>query len=250
MNRKVVSLFQVLFTTYLLAKPLLASATWSIIAVDSATQEVGIAGASCYPGSAVIAAIVPGKGVVTAQGLTSIIGRDYAVSRLLQGDTAARIIEAVRSSEVDEDWFFYRWMRQYGIVSLNGNSLETSVYTGALTLPYRGSRQGDNFSAQGNVLRDGVLDEVYAAFTASFRTGSLANALLVALKAGSSAGGDRRCSQSQTALSAFLIVAKPEDQPAQPAIHLIAPDQLEGGANPVDLLLDLYQKSIAENGNR
>jgi len=229
----------------LLANTPIASATWSIIAVDSATQAVGIAGASCYPGSVVIAGIVPGMGVVTAQGLTSITGRDHAVSRLRQGDTAARIIEALRSSKVDKDWFFYRWMRQYGVVSLNENRPEASVYTGALTLPYRGSRQGKNFSVQGNVLRGGVLDAAYAAFASSIRVGGLANALLTALKTGSSAGGDRRCSQSQTALSAFLIVAKPDDQPGQPTIHLIAPDQLEGGANPVDLLLDLYQKSIA-----
>ena len=55
-----------------LCAPGSASATWSIVAVDPETREVGIAVASCIGGVEVTAGIAPGKGVVTAQAMTCV----------------------------------------------------------------------------------------------------------------------------------------------------------------------------------
>ncbi|MFT5573698.1 MAG: hypothetical protein ACI9FR_002633 [Cryomorphaceae bacterium] len=58
----------------LLTFPLYAQATWSIVAVDPETGEVGIAVAICNPGAQFIAAVVPGFRMVAAQAETSHVG--------------------------------------------------------------------------------------------------------------------------------------------------------------------------------
>jgi hypothetical protein len=52
------------FTLLAFATPLsVAHATWSVVAVNPTTGQVGTAGASCYPGVATIAHVVPGKAI-------------------------------------------------------------------------------------------------------------------------------------------------------------------------------------------
>lgn len=222
-----------------------AYATWSIVAVDERTREVGIAAATCYPGSESIAGVVPGRGVVTAQGLTSLHARDRAVEFLLEGASPAAILESITSSEVDRDWFFKRWLRQFGVASLTGAQPLAQAYTGPLTLPWRGDLQSTGVSVQGNVLRSAsVLKRSLSAFSSTPAQCGLAVSLFVALEAGAKAGGDRRCSAEQTALSAFLIVARPADPPGQPFLRLVAPDQTAGGENPVALLRKLVQGAV------
>ena len=50
-----------------------AGATWSIVAVDSQTLEVGIAGASCIGGVDVLAGIAPGRGVVDGSANAGVV---------------------------------------------------------------------------------------------------------------------------------------------------------------------------------
>jgi hypothetical protein len=94
-------------------------ATWSVVAVNPLTGEVGAAGASCYHGVDSIAGIVPGKGVVVAQGLTSDAGRDHATQMLREGNAAGRVVDMITSSEVDKSFFVTRQLRQYGVASLH-----------------------------------------------------------------------------------------------------------------------------------
>ena len=225
-----------------------ASATWSIVAVDTRTREVGIAAATCYPGSHTIAGVVPGRGVVSAQGLTSQPARDRAIALLAEGTPTPAILESITSSEVDDDWFFKRWLRQYGVASLADSMSLAQAYTGPLALPHRGDRQAPGVSVQGNVLRAGVLDAALSGFASAPKECGLAFSLLVALEAGAAAGGDRRCSKEQTALSAFLIVARPDDSPGQLFVRVVAPDQKEGGDNPVEVLGELFRESISASG--
>ena len=219
-----------------------AAATWSIVAVDPATREVGIAGASCFPGSVVIAGVVPGRGAVAAQGLTSVAARDRAVALLREGVAPAAIVTTIRATAVDDAWAPMRWLRQYGVASLVGAATATAAYTGPLALPWRGDRPGRGVSVQGNVLRSpAVLDRALAAFTATPERCGLASALLRGLAAGGAEGGDRRCSREQTALSAFLVVARDGDEADAPQLRLVTPDQEPGGANPVELLRELLR---------
>jgi uncharacterized Ntn-hydrolase superfamily protein len=235
-------------TTCVVAASAPAFATWSIVAVDQTTREVGIAAATCFPGSYTIAGVVPGRGVVSAQGLTSQPARDHAIALLAEGTPAAVVLEAITSSKIDEDWFFRRWFRQYGVASLSESKPLAQAYTGALALPHRGDRQAPGVSVQGNVLRAGVLDDALAGFLSTPKECGLAFSLLVALESGAAAGGDRRCSRNQTSLSAFLIVARPDDSPGQPFVRIIAPDQKEGGDNPVEVLGELFRRSVSATG--
>jgi uncharacterized Ntn-hydrolase superfamily protein len=223
-----------------------AHATWSVVAVDPVTGEVGAAGATCYPDNATIAGIVPGKGVVVAQGLTSYPGRDFAIRMLQEGNSAGAVVDMVRSSRVDDSFFIVRQFRQYGVASLHGGEASVASSTGMFTRGARGRREAAGVSVQGNILAsERVLDQTLEQFVNTPRSCGMAVALLNALEAGAREGGDSRCSAEQSALSAFLIVARPSDSPDAPTIRLIAPIQDPGGRNPVLMLREQLRARFA-----
>ena len=69
-----------------------AQATWSIIAVDHTTGEVGIAGASCSYRSQGIGRIIPGKGVVVVQAKSNKKARELGIKLLGDGVNPKQII--------------------------------------------------------------------------------------------------------------------------------------------------------------
>lgn len=214
-----------------------AHATWSVVAVDPSTGQVGAAGASCYPGVDTIARVVPGKGVVVAQGLTSDEARDYAARMLQEGNSAKAVVDMIKSGRVDKNFFVIRQLRQYGVASLHGGEASVASSTGIFTSGARGSREAEGVSVQGNILATvDVLDQTLAQFVNTPKSCGMAVALLNALEAGAREGGDSRCPAEQSALSAFLIVAHPGDRADAPTTRLIAPDQQRGEANPVLML--------------
>jgi uncharacterized Ntn-hydrolase superfamily protein len=214
--------------------PLTAHATWSIVAVDPNTGDVGVAGATCGPDVVVIAGAVPGKGALVAQGMTSFPARAHGL-RLLQADKAApAILAEMRSSRVDKAWYPIRQLRQFGVASLLGHEASTASFTGAFTGKRRGVRAAPGVSVQGNVLAStAVLDKTLSAFQNTQPSCGLALALLNAMEAGARAGGDKRCKPEQSALSAFLIVARRGDALDKPSIHIVPKNQNKHGENPV-----------------
>jgi uncharacterized Ntn-hydrolase superfamily protein len=229
------------------ALPMGAFATWSIVAVDPQTGEVGAAGATCWPDVAVIARVAPGQGVVVAQGLTSDEGRDHAAKMLRAGSAAQMVIDEITSKKVDKRFFIIRQFRQYGVATLQPSGPTTASFTGFFTRRARGVREGVGVSVQGNMLAsDDVLNKTLEHHLKTPKSCGLAIALLNALEAGAREGGDRRCSREQSALSAFLFVAKPNDAPSAPTIRVIAPNQLAGQANPVMMLREQLRKRLTE----
>lgn len=207
----------------LLAPP--ASATWSLVAVDGETREVGVAIASCIGGVARTIRVAPGRGVVAAQAWTSFRGRDRAAEMLAAGASAEAVLDAVANADYD------RWslplfeLRQYGVAALAG-AAAARAFTGGSTTDWKGDRQGEAVSVQGNMLRGAaVVDDALAAFRAAAAAGRpLAERLLAGLEAGAAAGGDWRCSRARAALSALLLVARPGDDPTAPWLELSSPD--------------------------
>lgn len=199
-----------------------AAATWSLVAVDPATREVGIAGASCIDGSQVIAGVVPGRGVIAAQAFTSQRGRERGVALLREGASPGAILAQIADAGFD------RWgvpafrLRQYGVAALG---YDAHAFTGAWNTDWAGDRQGEGVSVQGNTLYGAeVVEDALAAFAAAGARGApLAERLLAGLEAGAAAGGDVRCPRARAALSAFLIVARPDDAPARPWLRLVQP---------------------------
>jgi uncharacterized Ntn-hydrolase superfamily protein len=224
-------------TALLLAVPRTASATWSITAVDPRTREVGIAGASCTPDVMGIAGVVPGRGVIAAQALTNGAARQRGMEMLRAGASPAEIVRTVTDSTFDPVYFF----QQYGVVAL-GHA--PAVYTGVRTDGWMGHEVDADVSVQGNILAGPrVVRDAMTAFrdAAADSASTLADRLLLALEAGAAAGGDARC-PGQTALSAFLIVAGPDDRRDAQHLRLYVNGQAQGGANPVALLRQRYDE--------
>jgi uncharacterized Ntn-hydrolase superfamily protein len=218
--------------------PQVAFATWSIVAVDRVTREVGSAGASCTAFVAGIVGLAPGRGVIVAQAMSNATARRRGVALLMERTNPADVLKAIIDPRFDPNWED----QQYGIAALD---VDRAVgFTGARTHASRGDRQGSGFSVQGNILTGAeVLDRAFATFTASSGTSlSLAERLLSALEAGAAAGGDTRCG-SQTARSSYLVVAKPGDAADRPSVRLIVPGQRRGRANPVILLREMFDRS-------
>jgi uncharacterized Ntn-hydrolase superfamily protein len=224
-----------------------AHATWSVVAVDPVTGQVGAAGATCFPDTGTIAGIVPGKGVVVAQGLTSYPGRDFAIGMLQEGSSAGEVIDMVRTSKADDSFFVIRQFRQYGVASLHEGEASVASYTGMFTQGARGSREAAGVSVQGNILESReVLDKTLEHYVSTPKSCGMAVALLNALEAGSREGGDSRCSAEQSALSAFLMVAEPDDSADALTIRLVAPIQQPGEGNPVLMLRQQLRDHFAE----
>lgn len=201
-----------------------ARATWSIVAVDPASREVGVAGASCIVGSELLAKLVPGRGAVAAQAIPNFSGRDEIAAQLERGESPAAALDVVVRDGFDSlAGVPTKRLRQYGVAAL-GFENDPVNFTGAWTLGWAGARTGYGVSVQGNMLEGAqVVEEALVAFEDE-RKGcarSLSDRLMDALEAGARAGGDRRCSPELAALSAFLMVARPQDDPDHPSLRLV-----------------------------
>ena len=167
--------------------------TFSIVAFDGATGDLGVAVASKFP---CVGAVVPwaraGVGAVATQ---SWANTDFGPDglRLMGGGLpAAAALDAVL--EPDED----REERQVGFVDAGGDA---ASFTGAHCMSWAGGRTGDGFAAQGNILAgEQVVEELARVFATT--EGDLCDRLLAALLAADAAGGDRRGRQS----AAMLVV--------------------------------------------
>jgi len=118
--------------------PRVAHATYSIVATDSATGQVGGAGTSCVGASLsvyIIYGSAPGKGVVAAQAAINQNGRNAAVQQLSQGIAPADIIRAITASSFDGA----SSSRQYGVVDLMGRA---AGFTGSTNGNFADDRQG------------------------------------------------------------------------------------------------------------
>ena len=207
-----------------------AAATWSIVAVDARTREVGSAGASCTPYVAGIVALAPGRGALVAQAMSNAAARRRGLQLLADGGSPSAIVAAISHPTFDDTYE----EQQYGVAALDFFD-RPAAFTGARTHAEAGHLLAPGVSVQGNILmgRD-VLTATMDAFERSVGR-PLAERLLLALEAGAQRGGDRRCG-TQTAQSAYLVVAAPDDPPRRPRIRHIIPGQDQGGRNPVHLL--------------
>jgi uncharacterized Ntn-hydrolase superfamily protein len=228
-----------------------AASTWSLAAVDPHSQEVGVAGASCYGDTERIARVVPGRGAVAAQAYSNFEGRDRAVELLAGGTRPRDVVFEVANASFDSFYYLPLFhFRQYGVVAL-GSEDTAAAFTGWLNIGWRGDLQGPGISVQGNMLRGSeVLESALHAYEqiAGVTCATLADRLLAGLEAGARSGGDRRCSLEQTALSAVLVVARPDDEYEHPTLHIVVQTQAKGGPNPVVLLRQRYDVWRATSG--
>ncbi|MBX3437886.1 MAG: DUF1028 domain-containing protein [Planctomycetaceae bacterium] len=168
-------------------------ATFSIVACDPETGELGIAVQSRLPG---VGAIVPfaraGVGAIATQAYANTRFGPEGLKLLSEGKAPEEVMRLLTAGDLA------RAERQFGIVDARGR---TVTFTGDDCLAWAGSKSGPNYVAQGNILAGpDVVEAMGRAFEATH--GELALRLLAALDAGQQAGGDRRGMQS----AALLIV--------------------------------------------
>ncbi len=217
--------------------------TFSIVAIDTATLEIGSAGATCLDtdreglGAVVISDIIPGRGAVHTQALLNFSNQSRARQRMLAGDRPAELVDYMRRNDVQRN----PEVRQYGVVAIDEDGkVEAAAFTGVRCLDVKHHIVGPNYAIQGNILiGTEVLDSMEKAF---LRTkGELADRLMAAMNAAAFAGADVRClSEGVSSRSAFLRLAKPGDTAGGLSIDLVI-NATPFGVEPIE---ELYVKYL------
>ncbi|MEO8201551.1 MAG: DUF1028 domain-containing protein [Gemmatimonadota bacterium] len=187
--------------------------TYSIVAYDSVTGDLGVAVQSKFPN---VGGIVPwarsGVGAVATQSLGNTAYGELGLDLIARGASAEEALRIImRTDTMLQD-------RQVGMVDARGNA---ASFTGTRTFDWAGGRVGTpdgkgnmlggkgtvivgrTFAAQANIMiSDQTVKRMAEAFVSS--TGPLADRLMTALRAGQAGGGDKRGMQS----AALLVVRK------------------------------------------
>jgi uncharacterized Ntn-hydrolase superfamily protein len=161
--------------------------TFSIVAADPGTGEVGCAVQSKY---FAVGTVVPwataGVGAVATQAAGVAVYGSRVLERLADGLDPD---EALSRTLADDDG---RETRQLGVVTADGRA---AAFTGAECNEWAGHETGSGYAVQGNILAGpDVTTEMARAFRET--GGTLAERLVASLEAGQAAGGDRRGQQS------------------------------------------------------
>jgi len=165
--------------------------TFSIVACDPKTKDLGVAVESKFPA---VGAAVPwaqaGVGAVATQSWANTTYGPRGLAMLKRGMTPSQVVKALTAKDRE------RQKRQVGVVDSRGR---VASFTGKECHGWAGHLVGKHYACQGNLLASG--DVVKAMALAFERTaGDLPAKLLSALVAGQDAGGDRRGQQSATLL--------------------------------------------------
>jgi len=252
MKKLSLPIFLSFFSFMLLAGMISAQDTFSIVAVDVETGEVGSAGASCIDtddcggcgGVIIINDLIPGRGGMNSQATACIpnINLTNGLVRLNLGDSPQQALDWVIDN--DQCQFGNNTNRQYGIadIDLDTGDARAASYTGSNALDYANHIVGDNYAIQGNILLgQEILDSMEIRFLET--EGSLAEKLMAALQGANVPGADTRClTEGVSSLSAFVRVAKPDDELNDFWLDLNVPST-PFGVEPIDSLQTLFDET-------
>ena len=195
-------------------------ATFSIVAFDPETKELGVAVQSRF---LAVGSIVPwaeaGVGAIATQARGNPTYGPRGLSLLKEGKSPEEVINLLVENDSEKEH------RQIGIIDSKGNSVN---FTGKECNDWAGASKGENFTAQGNILVDEKTIEQMAS-TFQNEKGDLADRLIGSLKAGQKAGGDSRGKQAA-------------------ALYVVKENGGYGGYNDryIDLRVDDHENPIEE----
>lgn len=181
--------------------PSLASATWSVIALDRATGRMVVSSATCvaqgalrgFPATGLMdvqAIIAPGFGVAAAQAGVDRTRTNQSLihAELRKGTHPSEILAQLMTDPGIQS-------RQFGIIDLQGR---VAGFSGARNLAAALSVQGQVpgteifYAIQGNIVAaNEVVQSAVRAFEGA--SGELEDRVMAAMEAADAAGGDRRC---------------------------------------------------------
>ena len=175
--------------------------TFSIVARDSATGELGVAVQSHYFSvGPVVPWAEPGVGAVATQSLVLVDYGPYGLDLMRAGLGARQALDSLLKADPHNEG------RQVAMVDAHGN---VAAWTGPTRIPDAGHHTGAQYSVQANLMAN---DRIWPAMAKAYESakGDLAERLLVTLEAAQRAGGDIRGRQS----AAILVVkAQPSGKP-------------------------------------
>jgi uncharacterized Ntn-hydrolase superfamily protein len=189
---------------------LAAAMTYSIVARDPATGELGAAVQShWFSVGALCPWARPGVGAVATQSVVEPAHGPNGLDRLAAGAPAPDALRALLATDELAP------LRQVGIVDAAGR---VAAHTGERCIPCAGHVVGEHWACQANMM---LRDTVPAAMSAAFEAagGDLAERLMAALVGAEAEGGDVRGRQS-----AALVVVRPDGEPWQKRIDLRVDD--------------------------
>jgi uncharacterized Ntn-hydrolase superfamily protein len=209
--------------------------TYSIVARDEATGELGVAVQShWFSVGSVVSWAQPGVGAVATQSIAEVSYGPRALERLARGQGAREALSGLIAEDEQSN------VRQVAVVDASG---EVAVHTGADCIPFAGHETGDGFSCQANLMAS---EAVWPAMAQAYRAaeGDLAGRMLAALDAAEAAGGDVRGRQS-----AALVVVGSEGEPWRKRFDL----RVEDHADPLGELRRVLDAArayeLAEQGD-
>lgn len=195
--------------------------TYSIVARDAATGELGVAVQShWFQVGPIVPWAEPGVGAVATQSFVEVSYGPRGLELMRAGKAPQEALDQLLAADEQKS------VRQVAMVDARGR---VAAWTGDKCIPAAGHRTGEGYSVQANLMeKPTVWDAMATAYEASAGQ-PLAERLLAALDAAEAEGGDIRGRQS-----AALIVVSGE-KPAQP-----------WGGRKVDLRVDDHPDPLAE----
>ncbi len=184
-----------------LDKPLRPVNTYSIVARDPATGQLGVAVQSHWfsVGSGVLWA-EPGIGAVATQSFVDPSYGPLGLQLMRAGKDASQALHALLAIDKHAN------VRQVGMIDANG---VVANHTGDMSIAEHCDIAGTNFSVQANLMwKPTVCEAMARAFESA--EGDLAGKLMQTLKAAENEGGDMRGRQS----AALLVVSGDRSLPA------------------------------------
>ncbi|HKS41665.1 MAG TPA: DUF1028 domain-containing protein [Blastocatellia bacterium] len=182
-------------------RPLRPVHTYSIVARDPATGELGVAVQSHWfsVGTGVPWAEA-GVGAVATQSFIDPSYGKLGLDLMRAGRSAPDALKALLAGDEARD------VRQVAMIDAQGRVM---AHTGAKDIPAAGHKVGENYSVQANLMLN---DKVWPAMAQAFENtkGDLAERMMAALEAGQAAGGDIRGKQSAALI---VVTGKPTGRP-------------------------------------
>ena len=176
------------------SRPAPLAHTFSIVARDSVTGDLGVAVQSHYFS---VGPVVPwaeaGVGAVATQSLVLVDYGPNGLDLMRAGMPAQQALDSLLRADAHNEG------RQVAMVDAKGG---VAAYTGRACIPEAGHRTGAQYSVQANLMAN---DRIWSAMAKAYESapGDLAERLLAALDAAQRAGGDIRGRQS-----AAIVVVK------------------------------------------
>ena len=174
--------------------PLRPISTYSIVALDAETGQLGVAVQSHWFS---VGTVVPwakaGVGAVATQSIAEPSYGPKGLALMEQGIPADEALQSLLTKDIGKN------VRQVAMVDAQGN---VGVHTGSRCISHASHLTGENYSVQANIMAKSTVPSAMAqAFEST--AGDLAERMLAALDAAEAEGGDLRGRQS----AAMLVVS-------------------------------------------